>query len=108
MTLRTLVRCAAWTLLALVALFTLAPIELRPVTGAPADIERFAAFALIGGAFCLGYPRHRFSIVVLVIAAAGLLELGQYGVAGRHGRIHDMAIKASGAVIGAITAMLVV
>src|SRR4051795_6621705 len=31
-------------------------------------------FALIGGAFCLGCPKHRLVVVLFVIGLAGLLE----------------------------------
>jgi hypothetical protein len=48
-----ILRGAAWLLLIAVAVFTLSPIQFRPVTAAPADVERFVAFALLGGVFCL-------------------------------------------------------
>jgi hypothetical protein len=107
MTIRTLFRCVAWLLVAAIAVFTLSPIELRPVTGSPADPERFAAFAMVGGAFCLAYPKHRFSIVLLVLGIVGLLEGAQYIVPGRHGHFRDAIIKASGALLGAAMAMFV-
>ncbi len=52
-------RWAAWLLVLAIAVFTLPPIELRPVTTAPADLEWFVAFPEIGAAFCFGYPQHR-------------------------------------------------
>jgi len=107
MTGTTLFRCVAWALLAVVAASTLSPIELRPVTGAPVDVERLAAYALIGGAFALGYPKHRLSIVLAVVGMIGLLELAQHLVPGRHGHFHDAVVKASGAVLGAVIVMLI-
>jgi len=62
-----LFRCVAWLLLAAIAYSTLSPIELRPVTGFSADLERFVAFAAVGAAFCLGYPKRRFAIVLMVV-----------------------------------------
>jgi hypothetical protein len=53
MTTKVFFRWVAWLLVIAVAVFTLSPIELRPVTAAPANLERFAAFAVIGAAFCL-------------------------------------------------------
>ena len=103
---QTLVRCGAWVFLAAIAFSTLSPIELRPDTGAPADMERFAAFALVGGAFCVGYPKWRFGIIVIVVAMVGLLEVAQHLVPGRHGHLHDLIVKASGAVLGAVAVML--
>jgi VanZ family protein len=99
-------RWMAWLLLGAVAVFTLCPIALRPVTSAPADLERALAFALIGGAFCLGYPKHRLAVVLLVIGLAGLLEAAQNLVPGRHGQMHDLTVKVFSAVAGALTAAL--
>jgi hypothetical protein len=101
MSLQTFFRAVGWLLLLAVAFVTLSPIGLRPVTRAPADLERFAAFCMIGGAFCLGYPRHRILIMILVLGAVGILEFGQNLVAGRHGRLHDAVIKISGVLLGA-------
>jgi hypothetical protein len=99
-------RWMAWLLLVAVALFTLCPIALRPVTSAPADLERALAFALIGGAFFLGYPKHRLAVVLFVIGLVGLLEATQNLVPGRHGQMHDLTVKVFSAVVGALTAAL--
>ena len=105
---RILFRWAAWLLLLAIAVFTLAPIEFRPVTGAPAGLERFFAFAAIGTAFCLGYPKHRLPILVLLVGIVGFLEIAQNIVPGRHGRLPDGMMKASGTLLGAAFATLVV
>ena len=97
-------RWAGWLLLAAITVFTLCPIGLRPTTGAPADVERALAFALIGGAFALGYPKHRLGAILLVVALAGILEAGQTLVPGRHGQVHDLLVKALGAAVGALVA----
>ena len=86
-------RWAAWLLLAALAFVTLSPIGLRPETAAPASLERFAAFAALGGTFCLGYPKHRVSVLLFMVAVAGVLEALQHLVPGRHGRIADGAVK---------------
>jgi len=104
---RTLFRWLAWLLVAAIAYVTLSPIAMRPVTAAPADLERFLAYAAMGLAFCVGYPRHRASILVLVIAITGLLEFGQHLVPGRHGRMHDAVLKAAGAFLGIAAAAVV-
>jgi VanZ family protein len=67
-------------------------------------LERFAAFAAI---FCLGYPKHRFGILMLLIGLVGFLEVAQNHVPGRHGRLPDGLVKASGALLGTAFAMLV-
>src|SRR3954463_5966801 len=99
-------RWMAWLLLVAVALFTLCPITLRPVTSASADLERALAFALIGGAFCLGYPKHRLVVVLFVIGLSGLLEAAQNLVPSRHGQVHDLIVKVLSAVAGALAAAL--
>jgi hypothetical protein len=97
-----------WLLLLAIAIFTLAPIEFRPVTGASAGFERFLAFAAIGTACCFGYPKHRLPLLLLLIGVAGIHELAQYILPGRHGRISDGIIKVSGALLGAAFATSVI
>ena len=84
------------------AIFTLSPIELRPHTPAPADLERLAAFAVVGAAFAFAYPKHRLAVLVLVLAFAVGLELAQHLTPGRRGRIHDVLVKAFGAALGTL------
>jgi len=100
MNIRLLSRWLAWLLVLAIAVATLAPIELRPVTAAPANWERLAAFMALGALFCLGYPRHRWRMVGLVIGLAGLLEVLQYVSPSRHGRLSDGMVKAAGALLG--------
>ena len=79
---------------------TLVPIELRPATGLPADIERFGAFLVGGAAWRIAFPRAAFvGCVLLVLCAAGL-ELMQTFVDGRHGSVLDFVWKGSGAAFG--------
>ncbi|WP_114187729.1 VanZ family protein [Microvirga aerophila] len=101
MTLTVLSRWAAWLLVCAIVVFTLSPIELRPVTAAPANWERFAAFAAIAALFCLGYPRRRLQVVWLMIGVAGLLEVLQHLAPGRHSQLPDGIVKAAGALLGA-------
>jgi VanZ family protein len=100
MTIRLLSRWLAWLLVLAIAVVTLVPVELRPVTAAPANWERFAAFMAVGALFCLGYPKHRWRMVGLVVALAGLLELLQHVSPSRHGRLPDGLVKAAGALLG--------
>ncbi len=100
-------RWVAWMLVLAISVFTLSPIQFRPVTGAPVSLERFAAFAAIGTAFCLGYPKHRLHILVLLIGIVAFLEVTQNYVPGRHGRLPDGVVKASGALLGVAFATFV-
>jgi hypothetical protein len=97
----------AWLLVVAVAVFTLGPVEWRPITGLPTHLERFAGAALITGAFCLGYPNYRLGILVLVIGGIGLLEVAQDIIPGRHGKRVDLAIKVAVALIGGVGAMMI-
>jgi VanZ family protein len=107
MTPKVFFRWVAWLLVLAIATFTLVPIELRPVTAAPVSLERFAAFAAIGVAFCLGYPTHRLPILVLLLGIIGFLEVAQNYVPGRHGRLPDGLVKASGTLLGAAFAAFI-
>ena len=106
MTIKVFFRWVAWLLVLAIAVFTLAPIGLRPISGAPANLERFAAFAVIGVCFGLGYPKHRLAILLVVIGIVGTLEIAQHLVPSRHGRIPDSIVKAAGALLGLAAAMI--
>ena len=106
MTTKSFFRWTAWLLVMAIALFTLVPISLRPVSGAPVNLERFAAFAVIGICFGLGYPRHRLAILLVVIGIVGVLELAQHLVPSRHGRLPDSIVKVAGALLGLAAAAI--
>ena len=99
---RTLIRGLFWLALLAVIFATLAPIDYRPVTIFPAQAERFGAFLAISILLVFAYPRQRFAWVIGLVAVAGLLEVLQNVVPGRHGRLLDFEAKAVGAMAGAI------
>jgi hypothetical protein len=104
----TVFRGLAWLLLAAIVVITLAPPEFRPETQLSSRIERFVAFAVITGVFCLGYPKYRFHIIALMIGLVVLLEVGQNFVPHRHGRLLKHGVpKVSGALCGATFAILI-
>jgi len=92
----------AWLLLLFVALATVVPIGLRPMTTFPPNVERFFAFGLVGFAFALAYPRHLVAIVLLMVVVAVGLELLQLVVSSRHGRWQDVVVKLGGAGLGVL------
>lgn len=94
------IKFAAWASLVLVALAVLVPIEYRPTSSLPREVERFAAFAAVGFAFALAYPRRLGLAALVVIGAALTLEALQLFAPTRHGRLLDASIKAFGAVAG--------
>ena len=95
-----LLRILAWSLLAAIAFVTLSPIGLRPNSGLSPNYERLFAFAAVGLAFALAYPRHIWLVLTLVVGAAIGLEALQLVVSGRHGRIIDLAAKLIGGGMG--------
>jgi len=100
-------RPAAWLLLAAICFVTLAPIEMRPTTSEPADLERIFAFAVLGLIFALGYPRRWVLVVCLVAGAAFAFELAQIFASTRHARLEDATVKALGGGGGVLAGMVV-
>ena len=104
----TLFRVAAWLCLASIAMATLSPLGLRPTTGWPPSIERFTAFALVGGLFAMAYPRYIVLAAVIVLGAAALFEVLQVLTPSRHGRVFDAAVKMCGGTFGLIAGWVLV
>ncbi len=94
-------------LLFAIVLFTLSPTEMRPDTDGPPSLERLAAFAAVGAAFYLGYPKRHLGILILLFGIIGLLEVAQNYVPSRHGRLSDGLVKAFGALRGAAFAAFI-
>ena len=104
---RRLFQIAAWLLLSVITLLSLAPASLRPVTAAPPNIEHIAIFLLTGFAFGTGYPyRYLFQSIAL-IGFAGLIEIAQLWVPGRHARLSDFITDASAVCAGIGLAWLI-
>lgn len=100
-------RILGWLLLATLVFVTLSPIDLRPESGAPVSLERLSAFALLGFLFAMGYPRYRWQVLLLTVAAAGALEALQFVQPTRHGRVADFGVKAVGCGLGWLAACAV-
>ena len=95
-----LAQVAAWLLLAVVAVVTLSPAGWRPVTAIPANLERFAAFAVVGLAFSLVYPRRLWLVASMVLGAALAFESLQFLIEGRHPALRDVIAKLAGGGAG--------
>jgi hypothetical protein len=91
--LRGLLAAAAWATFAFIVFSTLAPLHWRPVVTRNADLERFAAFAMLGLLFGLAYPHRRIADLAFVVSAAGVLEILQLITRDRHGHLLDAVIK---------------
>jgi VanZ family protein len=55
---------------------------------------------VLGLAFALGYPRHRFPAAVLTAVFCGVLELLQRFAPGRHARLKDFLVDALATLVG--------
>jgi VanZ family protein len=80
---------------------------LRPETGAPNGVEHFGIFALTGLAFCAGYIRAGTMLPICLVIFAGLVEISQFLVPGRHPRLSDFIVDSGAALIGAALILLV-
>jgi VanZ family protein len=97
------VRLVTWFLLVAIFAMTLGPVSLRPHTHFSPDLDRFAAYAVLGVFFALSYPRRRFLLLAgFLAAAAGALETAQLFVPGRDAHLSDFLFKAGGATTGLI------
>ncbi len=99
-------RVLAWLLLAGLIFATLSPINLRPISPLPTQVERAAALALVGFVFAIAYPRHIWLVASLVLGSTALLELLQLASPSRHGRIIDLAVKLVGGGAGLLLGWL--
>lgn len=107
MTTTNILRVLAWLLLLGLVVVTVAPIEFRPITPLPVQLERALALLLIGLVFALAYPRHILLVTALVIGATALLEVAQVLEPSRHGRLIDFAVKAIGGAAGILAGYLI-
>lgn len=107
MTLTTVLRIVAWLLLAVLVFVTLSPIDLRPISPLPTQIERSLAVMIVGFAFALAYPRRIVFVAAIVLGATVLLEVLQLLTPSRHGRLLDVAVKIAGGSVGLFAGWLI-
>ena len=106
MTPKTALRLLAWLLLAGLIFVTLSPINLRPVSPLPTQLERAIALAVVGFVFAVAYPRQLWVIALVVLGTTVLLEILQLAAPSRHGRVVDVAVKLVGACFGLLAGLL--
>lgn len=102
-----LLATTAWAALAVLVFVTISPLDLRPVVTANPNIERFAAFAIVGLLFGFAYPRSLALDAVFIVIAAGTLEALQFITPDRHGHIADALVKAAGGAFGVMLALII-
>jgi VanZ family protein len=96
---RKLILLLAYMLLAFIVFATLSPIHLRPKTGHP-NLERFAAFLMLGGAYTLALPKRAGLVAVCMVTCAFALEAAQALAPTRDPALNDALVKAIGALVG--------
>jgi hypothetical protein len=95
---------AAWAALAAIVIVTISPIGWRPRDILPVDMDRALVFAAMSALFVAAYPKHWFALSILMVVGAGAIELLQLLSPTRHARLDDAAVKAVGALAGALLA----
>ena len=93
-------------LLITIVILSLVPAQYRPVTGLPRLVEHFSIFFATGLAFGVGYPQRRLFQFVALLAFTVAIELAQIFVPGRHARVSDFLIDASGVTVGLLIGFL--
>jgi VanZ family protein len=88
------VRVSSWLLIVAIVILSLVPPELRPRLGGLHALEHFVIFSATGLAFGLGY-RPRYSTAIGLVLFAGVIELAQLLVPGRHARISDFIVAST-------------
>ncbi len=94
----------AWVCVLAIGVLSLVKPSLRPVTIVPHNMEHLAIFAATGIAAGLGYPARPLRNMVLLVIFAGIVELAQLFVPGRHARVIDFVVDALSACVGALLA----
>jgi VanZ family protein len=85
-------RILAWIGLLAIVILSVVPAAERPVTEFKPQFEHFTAFALVGGAFAVGYDLSFGRLMILAIFFCGGIELLQVPLPTRHARVSDFII----------------
>jgi hypothetical protein len=101
-----LLRVSAWLSLLAIFVVTVGPISWRLVSPLPLQIERFAAFLVVGILFGVGYPKRIVLIMAIVLVSAASFELAQHLVPARHGTLAGFVAKATGGGLGVVLGTL--
>jgi len=91
-------RVVAWIGILAILVLSVVPAVDRPVTGSGQSFEHFTAFAVVGGAFSIGYRLSLMRLLVLAVFFCGGVELLQVPLPTRHARVSDFFVDTVGAV----------
>jgi VanZ family protein len=90
-------RTPAWIGILAIIVLSVVPANDRPVSGVGQGLEHFAAYALVGGVFAIGYRFSLTRLLVLAIFFCGGIELLQVPLPTRHARVSDFLVDSVGA-----------
>ena len=90
-------RTPAWIGILAIIVLSVVPANDRPVSGVGQGLEHFAAYALVGGVFAIGYRFSLTRLLVLAIFFCGGIELLQVPLPTRHARVSDFLVNSVGA-----------
>ena len=95
---------------ATIVVLSLLPAQIRPHTGVGGDYEHWIAYALVGGAFAVGYfaTRARLFAGLVLTASAAILELLQNFISGRIPELSGFLAGSLGAWFGIFLVALAV
>ena len=98
-------RIGGYASVVLIGLLSLIPAALRPDTGANGKLEHLVAYMGAAALLALGSstPGERWQGLWLV-PYAGVLEIAQIFVPGRHSRFSDFVVSGVGALLGVVVA----
>ena len=88
-------RALAWVGMSTIIVLSVVPADDRPVFGTGLDwhlFEHFSAFALVAGAFSIGYRLSLIRAFLFAFCFCGGIELLQIPLQTRHARLTDFAI----------------
>jgi VanZ family protein len=97
-------RFVAWACVIGLAVASWTPGQEVVRTGFNTRLEHMAAYLIAGIAVIIAYPRRpTWSIAAILSAYAGILELGQIYVPGRHAALLDWLASSSGVLCACVT-----
>ena len=82
----------AWIGIVAIIILSVVPAADRPVTGAGQLLEHFTAFAIVGGAFAIGYRVSLIPLMFLAVLFCAGIELLQVPLPTRHARVSDFLV----------------
>jgi VanZ like family len=92
-------RMLAWMGILIIIILSVVPAADRPVTGAGQLLEHLTAFAIVGGAFAIGYRFSLKRLMFLAVLFCAGIELLQIPLPTRHARVSDFLVDTAGACL---------